>query len=154
MKEIDKKRIDRYLSVYNAQYCFLKELQVDYPEICGVFRIPKTFYTKKSLDHLSDVETQLCLNQLAYVGIIEATKMGQIPSILSGGSKRIPYRDTVIIESKKRFRERIDPSKDIHGLLRVKRIFTLENSILALTDFNLENGKCTGELNIALVKKK
>ena len=156
MKEIDKKKIDIYLSVaqYNPQFCFLKELQIDYPKIYGVFRTPPTFYTRKALDHLTEAEIQICLNQLAYVGIIGAAKMGQIPSLFHTGLKRIPYGDTVIAESKKRFRDRIDPSKDIYGLLRVKRIFTLENSIIALTDFDFEDGKCTGELNVSLVKRE
>ena len=155
MIEIDKTRIDLYLKmIYNQKYHFLKKLEIDYPHIQGTFVVPPTFYTVEVLDHLSDVEAQLCLNQLAYIGFMEAIKNKQILSLNSAGAKRISYGAAIIGKSEKKFKGIIDPSKEIHGVLNAKRIFNLEEKIIALTHFDLENGKCTGKLNITLVKKK
>jgi hypothetical protein len=154
MIEIDTKRIELYLRIYQPSYRFLKKLEINYPIISGDFIVPPTFYTLKELDHLSDVETQFCLNQLAYVGISEAIKKEQILKEMGGRFGKIPYGEAVIGKSEKKFREKIDPSKNIHGELEVKRIFNLEDKIIAMTLFDFEKGKCFGKLNIALIRDK
>ena len=154
MIEINAKRIELYLRVYKPEYRFLKKLEIEYPIISGSFIVSPTFYTLKELDHLSDVETQFCLNQLSYVGISEAIKKGQIFKEIGAKFRRIPYGRMVIGKSEKKFREKIDPSKEIYGELKVKRIFNLEDSVIAITLFDFEKGKCFGKLNVALIREK
>jgi hypothetical protein len=155
MIEIDKKIIDLYLNLaYPQEYHFLKELKIDYPSIHGLFRTPPTFYTKKPLHHLSRIELGLCLNQIAYVGLVIAAKNGQIPEVRNSGIKRTLYGDMVIRKVEEKFKRMIDPSEDIHGSLNTKRIFNLERETMVFTTFNFEEGKYTGKLNVVLIKKK
>lgn len=154
MIEIDENIIELYLRIYQPEYRFLKKLEIDYPLISGEFILPPTFYTVKELDHLSDVETQFCLNQLAYVGICEAIRKRQISKKIGERFGKLPYGRAVIGKSEKRFREKIDPSKKIHGELNIKRIFNLEDKIIALAFFDFEKGKCFGKLNVALIKEE
>lgn len=155
MVEIDKRRIEIYLEVasYPKENQVLKTLKVDYPEICGTFILPPTFYLTKPLNHLSDLEVGICLNQLSYIGFMEALKLNQIPCLIPKKVTRIPYESAVIIHSEKRFKKMIDPSKEIHGRINAKRLFNLENSVILLTDFSFEDGKCAGKLHVSLIKK-
>jgi hypothetical protein len=154
MIEINAKRIELYLRVYKPEYRFLKKLEIEYPIISGSFIVSPTFYTLKELDHLSDVEAQLCLNQLAYVGISEAIKKGQISHEMGAKFGKLPYGRIVIGKSEKKFKEKIDPSKEIYGELKVKRLFNLEDRIIAITLFDFEKGKCFGKLNAALIREE
>ncbi|HJX50187.1 MAG TPA: FcoT family thioesterase [Candidatus Nanoarchaeia archaeon] len=154
MVEIDKRKIEEILEIYKPEYCFLKKVEVNYPFFHGVFRTPSTLYTKKPLNHLTDVEVQLCLNQLAYVGFEEVIKEKLIPQLNSLNFKESQYDEMVIGKSEKKFKEIINPNKEIHGKLKIDKIFNLEGRIIALTSFDFENGKCIGRLNLALIKKE
>jgi len=154
MKTIDKKNIERYLRIYQPEYRFLEKLQIEYPHINATFKIPPTFYTRLKLNHVSEVEMQLCLNQMAYIGFMEAKKEKKILPLDSSKYIESPFNKMLIGSSEKRFRKMISSKEEIHGSLEFKGVYNISNKTFVFTDFDFEKGKCTGKLNLVVVYGK
>jgi|SRR3989338_10764491 len=154
MKEVPEENIRDTLSIYKPEQRVLKSASIDYLRINGTFFIGPTYYTLSSLKHATDIEIQLCLNQLAYVGPLEAVRLSIDPLLKDINFKSLQEEGMYIIESKKRFRRQMSTDKDIAADLLVKSIIKKREIILCYADFQFENNSCFGNLELAIINKK
>ena len=144
--------IDNVLKHYRPSLRMLKSADLKYPVVKGEFLIGRTFYYIPALKHATDIEIQLCLNQLAYVGIAKSMEQGLIPELKGLDFYELQKENMLIIESKKRFRKPIRTDVEIQGEIVLKDWRDFGNLFLANTDFQFENRSCFGSLELALIK--
>jgi len=150
--KIPQELIDRVVAVYKPNYRYLKEAYVDFPIARGRFQLGETEYMQ-TLQHLTDVEAQLCLNQLSYVFF-----GNEITSKRWEGLKDLTFDDYLelrkegmfIIESHKKFDRETNPREPFEGIVRLIRTKKRGNIHLATLNFDLNNGACIGELSLVL----
>ncbi len=130
----------------------LVSAELDYPLVSGKFVIQPTFYHIPRLEHATDIEIQLCLNQLAYAGVSEAIRLKLIPELNGLSFEEMRKERMLIIESRKRFRRPIKTDVEIRGELNVRDLRDFGNLILGEADFNFENKSCFGSLELVLIK--
>ena len=150
--EISKQMIDNVLKHYRPSLRTLKSADLEYPVIRGKFIIGPTYYYIPALKHATDIEIQLCLNQLAYVGIAKSMEQGLIPELSGLDFYELQKENMLIIESRKRFRKPIRTDIEIQGEMILREWKDFGNLFLANTDFQFENRSCFGSLELALVK--
>lgn len=150
--EISQDRIEQALEIYRPEAKVLISAQAEYPIINGQFRIPSNFYTTVELEHVTDIEMQLCLNQLTYVGLAELIAQNGIPELRVIDFSKSQKEECLIIDSRKRFRKPIRTNKEITGQLKLKEFRPYHKVILGHVDFDFENKSCIGELELALVR--
>ena len=72
--KITQETVEKVVALYKPNYRYLKEAEIEFPAVKGRFQLGETEYCE-TLQHLTDVEAQLCLNQLSYVffgqGVVE-----------------------------------------------------------------------------------
>lgn len=149
---ISKHIIDEVLSLYKPEQRVLLVADLEYPIVKGMFLVGPTYYTLFPLKHATDIEIQLCLNQLAYVGIAEAMRQGLISELRGLDFKALQKENILITESTKRFRKLIPTDREIQGELVVERIKTFGDVLIGLTEFQFENRGCFGNLEFAIKK--
>lgn len=89
-------------------------VDANYPSFSGRFLIGECYYTNESLNHATDIEIQLCLNQLAYVSVYEAIETG-VERCLDGRNFELLKREGMVItESRKRFKRPIPTDREIY----------------------------------------
>ena len=151
--EVSQDRIQEVLKLYVPAAKALIGAQIDYPIFRGEFRLPPTFYTTHPLRHATDIEMQLCLNQLAYVGVAEAIQ-GRWFSELEGlNFEYLQKEGCLIIESRKKFRRPIKQDSIIRGEIKIENFRDCGRLILSHAKFDFEKRSCIGELTLALVKQ-
>lgn len=109
---------------------------------------------REVLEHATDIEIQLCLNQLAYVGISETIRLSLDPLFKDINFKSLQEEGMYIIESKKRFKRQISTNKEIIGCINLKDKTKRRGVILCYADFQFENNSCFGNLELAIISKK
>jgi len=152
MAPISKQLINEVLSIYKPKFKWLKTAHLEYPSLIGRFSISPGTYTHKPFIHMTDIEAQLCLNQLAYVGLAEAIRTKIIPKLRGINFKELQYEGMLIIETRKRFRKKIPTNKIIKGEIKVKEWRDDGYILRGFADFQFENRSCFGNLEMALVK--
>lgn len=150
MTEIPQETIREALSGYKPGLVFLREASLEYPVARGRYYIGDTYYLFPPLSHATDVEIQLCLNQLAYVSVAELIKEGKLEEFRGIDFKSFKDEGMLIRESHKIFRKPINPRKEFSGELEVKELRRRTNLILANTRFNFEDGSCIGSLKLVI----
>ena len=111
--KINEEIIKMVLEPYNVKV--LQSAELDYPVIKGRFFIGNTYYHNPPLSHATDIEIQLCLNQLGYAGIAQLMHDNSIPEIKNLDFQKMREESMLIIESKKRFRRPISTNEEIYG---------------------------------------
>lgn len=152
MNFISGETISEILKHYSPNCRPLKSATIEYPVIKGTFRIGKTFYYLPALEHATDIEIQLCLNQLAYAGIAHMMEQEAIPELRGLNFYELQKENMLIIESRKRFRKPIRTDVEIHGELVLRKWKLAGNLLIANSDFQFENRSCIGSLELALIK--
>lgn len=152
MVEISKQLVDGVVRPYREECRFLRAAFLEYPKVRGVFLIGPTYYHVPSLGHATDIEIQLCLNQLAYIGVAEAIRNKLIPELSGLNFEELRRENMLILESRKRFRRPIKTDVEINGELEISKWRCFNNLILAYTNFQFENRNCFGSLELALTK--
>ncbi|MBI2451803.1 hypothetical protein HYV50_01855 [Candidatus Pacearchaeota archaeon] len=150
--KINEENIVKVLEIYKPEQRLLRTADIQYPAITGTFLIGKTYYVNKPLKHATDIEIQLCLNQLAYVGLSEAIRQRLDPILDGLNFQDLQEEGMYIIESRKRFRRPIYPNKIISGKLKLKEKRDFNNLLLCEADFSFEDKSCFGSLELAIVR--
>ncbi len=151
---IPEENIKKFLAIYKPEQRVLKNANLDYPKIHGDFLIGRTYYTLSPLKHATDIEIQLCLNQLAYVGLAETIRLSLDPLFKDIIFEDLQKEGMYIIESKKRFKKRISPNKYIAGDMTIKSKIQRRGIILLNADFQFENNSCFGNLELVILNRE
>lgn len=150
--EIQKKMIDKVLQHYRPNLRMLKSANLEYPTITGKFVIGPTYYYVPRFEHATDIEIQLCLNQMAYAGIAEVIQERRIPELSGLDFYELQKESMLVIESQKRFRKPIRTDIEIYGELTLREWRDFGKILISCADFQFENRSCFGSLELALVK--
>ncbi|MEK6898662.1 MAG: FcoT family thioesterase [Nanoarchaeota archaeon] len=151
--EINQNRIKEMLELYKPEARVLINGQVEYPVLRGEFKIQPTFYTTSHLEHVADIEIQLCLNQLVYAGLSQAIEGKVLPELNGLNFQELQREGCLIIESRKKFRRPIKTDFPIRGDIIINDFGIHQNLILGHAKFDFENRSCIGDLTLALIKK-
>jgi len=149
--QIPKERIYPVLAVYKIPQRVLSSASLDYPRIQGTFDIGPTYYTNDSFKHATDIEVQLCLNQLAYAGAAEMI-FQEIEPFKGLKFSELQKEGMLILGSRKRFRRPIPTDKTITGEITIQDIKQKAKTMFVFADFEFENRSAVGELEIAILK--
>lgn len=150
MVKITEEVKGKVLAVYKPQQRVLCEATVDYPSANGKFRIGPCFYALEDFHHATDIEIQLCLNQLLYATVYQAIRDKSHP-YLDKDFEKLQKEGMLIAESRKRFRRPIHTDKEIYGAINIVNLRKRKNVVFANVDFEFENRSCVGELELAIV---
>jgi len=151
---ITQETINRVLKGYTPQSKLLKSASLEYPTIKGTFLIGPTSYYSPSLKHATDIEIQLCLNQLAYVQIAEIMNQRIIPGLNGFDFEELQGENMLITASRKKFKKSIRTDIEIQGELTLKKYKEFKNLFIGNMDFKFENSGCVGDLELVLIKPK
>ena len=149
---IPQELVDKVVAVYKPNYRYLKQADVDFPIARGTFQLGKTEYVQ-TLQHLTDIEAQLCHNQLSYVFFgneINLNRWNGLKDLTFDDYLELRKEGMFIVESHKKFRKETNPEEPFEGIVRLTRSKTRGNIHLANLDFNLNNGACVGNLSLVL----
>lgn len=152
MKEIPKQVIEKVVRNYMPECRFLKSASLEYPIVRGEFIVGKTFYHVPSCEHATDVEIQLCLNQLIYAGVSTAITENNIPELDNLDFEKLRRESMLIIESRKRFRRAIKTQEQFYGVVKLDCWKDFGKILIAQASFNFGDRSCIGGLELALVK--
>jgi hypothetical protein len=150
--EISKQLINEIMNPYKQGCKVLRKAFLDYPIIRGTFLIGQTYYHVPAFEHATDIEIQLCLNQLIYTGVAEITRQKIIPELEGLDFEELRRENMLIIESRKRFVRPIRTDIEISGEIVVKNYKSANGLLIAQTNFQFENKSCFGSLELALIK--
>jgi hypothetical protein len=151
MNKINQDLIREVIEPYQEASRVLKSADFEYPLIRGSFLVGPTNYYSTSFEHLTDIEIQLCLNQLSYVAVAEMMKRGMIAELRTFNFKELQQENMLIIESRKRFRRHIRREMEISGDLKFTRQKKRKNILLSSAEFQFENQSCVGHLELAVI---
>lgn len=143
--------LDKTLSIYKPNYRYLKDAEIDFPRGRGRFHIGETEYVE-ALRHMTDVEAQLCLNQLCYVFF------GQAVIENRHGNSGFTFDDYLdsrkdgmfITTSHKTFRRETNPEEPFYGHINLIKARKQGNIYVAKLSFDLNEAACIGELGLVL----
>ena len=98
---------------------------------------------------MTDVEAQLCLNQLAYTLLACSLKNNLIDiGIDYEESFKLQDEGMFIVKSKKNFKKQIRTDREIKGQIEITKYKKLREIIVAKSIFNFEDNACFGELEL------
>lgn len=152
MIKIEDKIVQKVLEKYKDNYRYLKEAYIDFPKAKGIFRIGETEYME-DLYHLTDVEAQICLNQLCYVFFAQNIldkRWENLKKLTLQSYLGLEKENMYIIESRKKFREKIDSKKDITGEIELVKTRKHRDLYIAKLNYSLNHNSSYGELLIGL----
>lgn len=150
--KVSKENIDKILAIYKPNYRFLEDADIEFPYARGKFKLKETEYVE-TLKHMTDIEAQLCLNQLSYVFFSQQIIDRRWPDI--AGLSLDEYLDLrkenmFIIESKKKFVRETDSISAFFGEIEFLNIKKVRGLYLAALNFGLNDRACYGSLKLAL----
>ncbi len=153
MTKISKKAIDKVLAMYRPEQRILLEADVEPSKAIGKFFIGPCYYVFDDLDHATDIEIQLCLNQLSYISVYQAINSGMHPYLNGKNFFELQKNGMVILESRKRFRRPIPKNIEITGELELKDIRERRGIVFASSNFQFEDRSCIGSLELAIIDR-
>ena len=121
-------------------------------EMQGNFFIEHSIYAQPEISsgHLNMIDLMICYNQLAYVGIANKIKQGELfQEIISYEYVKLNQLKMLITSSSNiKFKAPID-SKYFRAWLKLSKIKRMHNVYFVRTEFDFEN-KITGEVTLAM----
>ena len=150
--KVPQETIDKVAALYKPNYRYLKEAEIDFPIARARFQLGETEYCE-TLQHLTDVEAQLCLNQLSYVffgqGVIDKRWEG-LEDLTFDDYLELRKENMFVTESHKKFNRETNPRDPFYGQMQLMRIKRHGNLYVAKLDFDLNKGASVGELSLVL----
>jgi len=150
---IERSTLEDVLRWYKPEARYLQEAELEYPKTTGLFRIPQSAYLLESTGHLNAVDLLICYNQLIFNTFIESTRLGLIQELhdIDLDQKERLERSLIVGINHVRFIRPID-TREFKGKITIKEIIPKKNKTLYFfkTDYNFEEGKATGEIDLAL----
>lgn len=150
--KVPQEFVDKTVAVYYPNYRYLKEAEIDFPVGKGIFQLGQTEYME-TLQHVTDIEAQLCLNQLAYVFFGYEMINGRWPragKISFDEFLALRKENMFIVESRKKFHKETNPRDPFYGEMEIKHIRKQGDIYLAKIDFDLNEKACSGDLSLVL----
>lgn len=152
--KVPQELVDKVVQVYKPNYRYLKSAEVDFPVARGRFQLGETEYME-TLQHVTDVEAQLCLNQLCYVffgqGVIEKRWEG-LEDLTFDDYLELRKEGMFVVDSHKTFKRETNPREAFDGQIRLMKVRRHHNIYVAKLDFDLNEGASVGELSLVLKK--
>lgn len=142
--------IDEVLRPYLPSQRVLLGAEVEHGVARGQFKIGESGYYSGRLKHATDIEIQLCLNQLSYVFVAEAIRQKVIPEITDLDFNKFREESMLILESRKRFRRPIDVEKEINGEIKLEDWRNFGRLLVGRMNFDFEKRSCVGNLTLAI----
>lgn len=150
--KVTQELVDKVVAMYKPNYRYLKSAEVDFPVARGRFQLGETEYCE-TLQHMTDVEAQLCLNQLCYVffgqSLIDQRWEG-LEDLTFDKYLELRKEGMFIVESHKTFKKETNPREPFNGQIKVAKIRRHNNIYVAKLDFDLNDGASVGELSLVL----
>ncbi len=150
--DVPKERVDKVIALYRPNYRYLKDAEIDFPIARGRFQLGEIEYCE-ALQHLTDVEAQLCLNQLSLVffgqGIIEKRWRG-LEDLTFDQYLNLRKENMFITESHKKFHRETNPRDPFYGQIQLMKVRRHGNLYVAKLGFDLNEGASMGELSLVL----
>jgi len=149
--QVPQARLGRVLELYKPDCRYLVEATTEYPKTEGRFKLGDTYYTTKKLEHMTSIEAQLCLNQLCYSAFGEWLPAGRFDETMTFELYlELMKENMFIIDSNIRFRKPIPTNGNIQGQIELMKIKRHGDLYLAFLDYDLEQGKSRGKMELAL----
>jgi len=149
--QVPQERLESVLELYKPDCRYLVEATAEYPKAEGKFKLGDTYYTTRKLEHMTSIEAQLCLNQLCYSAFGEWLPEGRFDVTMTFEKYlELMKENMFIIDSNIRFRKPIPTNGEIQGVVELTKIKRHGNLYLAFLDYDLEQGKSKGNLELAL----
>ena len=147
--QISKELIDRVLAIYKPEQRVLLEAQLDYPVTKGKFFIGHTSYTIQPFKHATDIDIQLCLNQLFYAGLAQLVLINheQFRGINFGD---IQKEGLLLTRTLKYFKKLIKRDEIFWGEATLEDIRKCKNYFFMKTSFSFEDRSCFGEEHVII----
>ncbi|HLC46656.1 MAG TPA: FcoT family thioesterase [Candidatus Nanoarchaeia archaeon] len=149
--------VDRVLELYVPGYRYLQEVDMASPassEARGRFIIGETEYREK-LNHLTDAEAQMCLNQMCYAffwqGITQNRWKG-LEGLAFADYLDIRKERMYVRESYKKFYRKIEPGFSFYGYISLKKVRKQRDSYVAIVGFDFDEGATKGHLELVLTR--
>lgn len=150
--KVSQELIDKIVQIYKPGYRYLKQAEIDFPVDSGRFQLCTTEYME-ALQHMTDVEAQLCLNQLCYVffgqGVLDKRFRG-LENLTFDDYLELRKEGMFIIDSHKKFHRETNISEPFNGQIRLLKVKKHDNIYIAKLDFDLNEGACEGGLSLVL----
>ena len=150
--KVPQETVDRVVVLYRPNYRYLKEAEIEFPIARGRFQLGETEYCE-TLQHLTDVEAQLCLNQLSYVffgqGIIEKRWEG-LEDLTFDEYLELRKENMFVTESHKKFYRETNARDQFYGQMQLMKIRRHGNLYVAKLNFDLNEGASVGQLSLIL----
>lgn len=153
--DIPSEDIAKAVSIYRPEWRFVRSAKVEFPNISVLAYVPDTLHTIEPLSHLSGIEAQACINQVAYILGHYAVKNGMIPEITEEDFFMHAKDHMLIAESftKIKFKNPIEKSINstteisIDG--KVQGLRKRGNSYYAFVDFDF-SGKADAKMSFVI----
>lgn len=151
-RPVDQQAVREILGFYTPGFRYLQSAETGFPRARGIFKINATEYVEQ-LDHLTEIEAQLCVNQLCYVffGVEAAAGRWAAEGMNKDSFFRLRKEGMFITASEKKFRRQIKPGSEFLGILSLQKIKKISSGHLAKLSFSFDGDACVGSLNLALV---
>jgi hypothetical protein len=150
--KVPQEIIGKVLALYKPNYRYLQEVEMEYPIARGRFQLGETEYCE-ALQHLTDVEAQLCLNQLCYVffgqGVIDKRLEG-FEDLTFDEYLELRKENVFVTESHKKFHRETNPRDPFYGQIQLMKIRRNVNLYVLKFDFDLNEGASFGKLSTAV----
>ena len=150
--KVPQEFVDKTVAVYYPNYRYLKNAEIEFPVAKGTFQLGQTEYME-TLQHVTDIEAQLCLNQLSYVFFGHEIVTGRWPEAGKLSFDQflgLRKENMFIVESRKKFHRETDPRIPFSGQMEIKQIRKQGNIYMARLGFDLNKKACDGELSLVL----
>lgn len=149
--QVPQERLDNVLEIYKPDWRYLIEANVDYPKAEGKFRISGDAYTTKNVEHMTLLDAGACLNQLCFSAFGEWLSEGRFEETMPFERfLELMKENSFAIDAHIRFRKPIPTNREIQGQVELMKIKKRGGLYLAFLDYNLEQGKSKGSLELAL----
>ncbi len=150
--QVESQLIEEILARYNKEAHFLAELDFHFPNATATFEInEKPLYYNEALDHLSVVEVEVCLNQMASVFFAKAAEQGMLPN-LSLENFLNKREDCYLRELTFEFSKKIRPAERFTARFTLEKWRNLTPATVSKVSFDFENRSIIGTAKFALIK--
>ncbi len=153
---VEQSNLENIIRMYVPECRYLVSAELDFPIAKGLFKIPTSFYVSDT-GHFNAVELIICYNQLAYVLFAEYIKVGLIKEFREFPFEKFKQSKLasncfIVGMNNVKFRRPINP-REFRGNIKVVEVISKKNNSLYFlkTEYDFENGKQTGEIDLALV---
>lgn len=149
--QVPQERLNKILEIYEPDWRYLVEANVDYPKAEGKFKISGNAYITKKLEHMTVLDAGACLNQLCYSAFGEWLSQGRFGEAMPFERfLELMKENSFVIDAHIRFRKSIPIKEEVSGQIEFIKIKRLGGLSLAFLNYDLEQGKSRGSLELAL----